>query len=125
MFEHMTVDENLMLPSLEKISFWDYIRSSGGIRKMMMEDMGEESSAKEVKAGELRVNECIRMTLERWYIFNPMVLILFEPFALCDVNGVDIVKKYVKKFASKGTTVIIVNTREEYIENISDRIIYI
>lgn len=121
----MTVDENLMLPSLEKISFWDYIRSSGGIRKMMMEDMGEESSAKEVKAGELRVNECIRMTLERWYIFNPMVLILFEPFALCDVNGVDIVKKYVKKFASKGTTVIIVNTREEYIENISDRIIYI
>ena len=124
-FEHMTVDENLMLPSLEKISFWDYIRSSGGIRKMMMEDMGEESSAKEIKAGELRVNECIRMTLERWYIFNPMVLILFEPFALCDVNGVDIVKKYVKKFASKGATVIIVNTREEYIENISDRIIYI
>ena len=72
-FEHMTVDENLMLPSLEKISFWDYIRSSGGIRKMMMEDMGEESSAKEVKAGELRVNECIRMTLERWYIFNPSI----------------------------------------------------
>lgn len=124
-FERMTVGENLMLPSLEKISFWDYIHSSGGIRKMMLEDMEEEKSIGDVKAGELRVNERIRMTLERWYIFNPIVLILFEPFALCDVNGVDIVKKYVKKFANKGTTVIIVNTREEYVEDISDRIVHI
>lgn len=124
-FERMTVGENLMLPSLEKISFWDYIRSAGGIRKMMLEDMGEERSVRDVKAGELRVNERIQMTLERWYIFNPMVLILFEPFALCDVNGVDVVKKYVKKFANKGTTVIIVNTREEYVEDISDRIVHI
>ena len=124
-FEHMTVGENLILPSLEKISSWDYIRSSGGIHKMMMEDMGEECRAKEAKVGELRVNECIQMTLERWYIFNPMVLILFEPFALCDVNGVDIVKKYVKKFSNKGIIVIIVNTREEYVEDISDRIVYI
>lgn len=123
-FECMTVEENLMLPSLEKISSWDYICCSNGIRKMM-KDMGEELSVKEIKAGELRVNERIEITLERWYIFNPRVLILFEPFALCDVNAVDIVKKYVKKFANKGTTVIIVNTREEYIENISDRIIYI
>ena len=92
---------------------------------MMMEDMGEECRAKEAKVGELRVNECIQMTLERWYIFNPMVLILFEPFALCDVNGVDIVKKYVKKFSNKGIIVIIVNTREEYVEDISDRIVYI
>lgn len=123
-FECMTVEENLMLPSLEKISSWDYICCSNGIRKMM-KDMGEELSVKEIKAGELRVNERIEITLERWYIFNPRVLILFEPFALCDVNAVDIVKKYVKKFVNKGTTVIIVNTREEYIENISDRIIYI
>lgn len=92
---------------------------------MMLEDMEEEKSIGDVKAGELRVNERIRMTLERWYIFNPIVLILFEPFALCDVNGVDIVKKYVKKFANKGTTVIIVNTREEYVEDISDRIVHI
>lgn len=124
-FEHMTIGENLMLPSLEKISFWDYIRSSGGIRKMMLEDMGENENIKDVKVENLRINERIKMTLERWYIFNPMVLILFEPFALCDVNGVDIVKKYVKKFANKGTTVIIVNTREEYVEDISDRIVHI
>lgn len=121
-FEHMTVGENLMLPSLEKISFWDYIRSSRNIRKMILE---ENHNLKDVKAEGLGINERIQMTLERWYIFNPMVLILFEPFALCDVNGVDIVKKYVKKFSHNGATVIIVSTREEYIEDISDQIIHI
>lgn len=122
MFEHMTVGENLMLPSLEKISFWDYIRSSRNIRKMILE---ENHNLKDVKAEELGINERIQMTLERWYIFNPLVLILFEPFALCDVNGVDIVKKYVKKFSNNGTTVIIVSTREEYVGDISDQIMHI
>ena len=70
MFEHMTVGENLMLPSLEKISFWDYIRSSRNIRKMILE---ENHNLKDVKAEGLGINERIQMTLERWYIFNPMV----------------------------------------------------
>lgn len=74
-FEHMTVGENLMLPSLEKISFWDYIRSSRNIRKMILE---ENHNLKDVKAEGLGINERIQMTLERWYIFNPMVLILFD-----------------------------------------------
>lgn len=124
-FEHMTVEENLMLPSLKKISFWDYLRASNGIQKMMLEELGEEQNIKNIKMEELGSNERIRMTLERWYIFNPKVLILFEPFALCDANDVAVVKKYVKKFSNKGTTVIIVNTREEYVEDISDRIIRI
>lgn len=124
-FEHMTVEENLMLPSLKKISFWDYLRASNGIQKMMLEELGEEQNIKNIKMEELGSNERIRMTLERWYIFNPKVLILFEPFALCDVNDVAVVKKYVKKFSNKGTTVIIVNTREEYVEDISNRIIRI
>lgn len=124
-FEHMTVEENLMLPSLKKISFWDYLRTSRGIRKMMLEELGEEQNIKNIKMEELGSNERIRMTLERWYIFNPNVLILFEPFALCDANDVAVVKKYVKKFSNKGTAVVIVNTREEYVEDISDRIIRI
>ena len=77
-FEHMTVGENLMLPSLEKISFWDYIRSSRNIRKMILE---ENHNLKDVKAEELGINERIQMTLERWYIFNPLVLILFVEYA--------------------------------------------
>ena len=86
MFEHMTVGENLMLPSLEKFHFGIIFVTSRNIRKMILE---ENHNLKDVKAEGLGINERIQMTLERWYIFNPMVLILFEPFALCDVNGVD------------------------------------
>ena len=124
-FEHMTVEENLMLPSLKKISFLDYLRASKGIRKMLLGELGEEQNIRNTKMEELGSNERIRITLKQWYILNPKVLILFEPFALCDANDVTVVKKYIKRFSDKGTTVIIVKTREEYVEDISDRIIQI
>ena len=122
-FEGMSVEENLMIPSLEKISSLDYIKAQKGIRKMTRANM--LGSLETMKAGSLRIHELIQLTLERWLIFNPKVLILLEPFALCDVKDVGVVKNYIKKFQEKGTTVIIVNTRDEYIEDISDRTINI
>ena len=74
-------------------------------------------------AGSLEINDVISMTLERWYIYNPRVLILFEPFVMCDAYGVSIVKSYIKKFVSRGTAVIMIKSREEYVEDISDQII--
>ena len=71
------------------------------------------------------INVLIGITLERWSIYNPRVLVLFEPFALCDIKGTQIVKDYIKKFAARGISVIIVKTREEYVEDISDQIIRI
>lgn len=121
--EEMSVEENLMIPSLEKLSSFDYIKAQKGIRKMTLANM--LGSMETVKAGYLRMHELIQLTLERWLIFNPKVLILLEPFALCDVKDVGVVKNYLKKFQEKGTTIIIVNTRDEYIEDISDRIINI
>lgn len=124
-FTRMTVGENLLLPSLCKISSVEYIMNSGKMPKMVMENMEEKETPQNMEAEELGINELISMTLERWCIYNPRVLVLFEPFALCDINGVSIVKSYIKKFANRGTSVIIVKTREEYVEDISDRIISI
>jgi len=50
---------------------------------------------------------------------------LFEPFFHCDIFGISLVKSYIKKFTGIGTTVIIVKSRKEYAEDISDRIISI
>ncbi len=92
---------------------------------MALRNMNEKRKLEGMKAGSLKINELIQLTLERWRIFNPNVLVLLEPFALCDVKDVSVVKSYIKKFSQNGTTVIIVNTREEYVEDISDRIINI
>lgn len=75
-----------MIPSLEKISSLDYITAQKGIRKMTLANM--LGSLETVKAGSLRIHELIQLTLERWLIFNPKVLILLEPFALCDIDYV-------------------------------------
>ncbi len=122
-FPGLSVGENLLLPSLGKISAGEYIFTSRKMLKMLTEDIDSEEMFHDMLAEHLEVNDLIQMTLERWYIYNPKVIVLFEPFALCDVFGVEIVKKYTKKFANHGTTVIIVNTREEYAEDISDRVI--
>lgn len=123
LFQGMKVGENLMLPSMEKISAIEYISSSKKIEKALCKEMGD---IKEPDTGveKLEVNEIIRVTLERWYIYNPKVLLLLEPFYRCDVHGVFIVKSYIKKFTAKGTAVVIVKSREEYVEEISDRLLY-
>lgn len=124
-FAHMSVGENLLMPSLQKITTVEYIASSKKIFRMLAGDVEDVSMDQKVKAEDLEVNELIQMTLERWYIYNPKVLVLFEPFALCDIKGVSIVKSYIKKFAHRGTAVIVVKTREEYMEDISDRMVHL
>ncbi len=125
-FVNMSVEENMLLPSIRKISSLEYMLSSGSIFKMLRQNMsGNITSEADEAAGDLEINDIISITLERWYIYNPKVLVLFEPFVQCDVYGVSLVKSYIKKFANKGTAVIIIKSREEYVEDISDQIISI
>ncbi len=124
-FAGMSPGENLLLPSIRKISSLEYIFSSGKMAKMMKKNMKDIMTMSDVSAGKLDVNELIRLTLERWYIYNPKVLVLFEPFQQCDLYGVTIVKSYIKKFSDRGTVVLIIKSRAEYIEDISDHIISI
>lgn len=125
-FVNMPVEQNLLLPSLKKISSFEYMISSGSIFKMLRQSMGGNITAEsDISAGDLEVNDIIGITLERWYIYNPRVLVLLEPFVQCDIYGVSLVKSYIKKFANRGTAVIIIKSREEYVEDISDQIITI
>lgn len=123
LFKRMSVEENLLLPSLKKFSTFDYIGFSKKIRDIIMLEMKQDTSHKGMWIKDLKINELVELTLARWYVLNPKVIVLLEPFGLCDVNGVKIVKRYLKKFSSKGTDVIVISARSEYMEGISDRII--
>ena len=123
LFKRMSVEENLLLPSLKKFSTFDYIGFSKKIRDIIMLEMKQDTSHKGMWIKDLKINELVELTLARWYVLNPKVIVLLEPFGLCDVNGVKIVKRYLKKFSSKGTAVIVISARSEYMEGISDRII--
>lgn len=124
-FASMKVGENLLLPSLRKISSMEYIANSGKISRMLQQSQDSVDVSSGDFVENLGVNGLLGVTLERWYIYNPKVLILLEPFARCDVLGVSIVKSYIKKFSNRGTAVIIIKSREEYVEDISNEIISI
>ena len=76
-FTKMSVEENLLLPSLRKISSLDYISYSGGMEKTGGGNMERDEREQHIQAGSLEINDVISMTLERWYIYNPRVIILF------------------------------------------------
>ena len=122
--DKMTVGENIIIPSLRKLSSLRYIFYG---RKMidMLEKQIYESSGFSSLIDEDETNSRILIMLERWYVFKPRVFILLEPFLHCDVYGTSIIKTYIRKFKELGTAVIIVKAREKDIVDISDRIIKI
>lgn len=62
------------------------------------------------------------MSLERWYIFRPKVIILCDVFGGNDPYGISIIQSYIKKFSNLGVVVILIESCLEYVEDISDRV---
>ena len=122
LFGNMSVGENLVLPSIRKISFSDYLFSSGRLTNALDRSAAIPESFSD-PLEESGVNDRIAITLERWYLYNPKVLILLEPFERCDLYGVSIVRSYIRRMASRGACVIIIKSRAEYAEDISDEIL--
>ena len=121
----MSVGENILMPSLNKITSLEYTLAERRIVKMLEKEMSDTGIFKGEKIKKLGVNDRIALTLERWHVYSPKVIVLFEPFAQCDTYGVSLVKSYIKKIASGGSAVIVVKSREEYMEELSDRFIQI
>lgn len=121
----MSAGNNLLIPSLEKISAVQHVFVERRVLKMLENEMKNNLKVKHENIRDMSVNEYIILLLERWFIYKPKVLILFEPFVHCDIFGVSLVKSYIKKFTEVGSAVIIIKSREEYVEDISDRILHI
>jgi len=121
----MSTGSNLLIPSLEKISVLQHVFMERKVIRMLEKEVKDNTTVKHENVKDMNVNDYIILLLERWYIYKPRVLILFEPFVHCDIYGVSLVKSYIKKYTEIGTTVIIIKSREEYVEDISDRMIHV
>ena len=121
-FEKMTVGDNLLLPSLRKIPNLDYLTSGSRITQVLSDEIESESLRSKDIVKELDFNHHISIALDRWYVFHPNVIVLYEPFTSCDAYGVSIIMSYIKKFTNRGTAVIVVKSNLEYMEEVSDRI---
>ncbi len=122
----MSVGSNLLLPSMKKFSPLEFIVNAKGLAKSLKGDEDRLLVQKfDNDAGELSQNERLLLSLDRWDIFNPNVVIFMEPFSSSDSSGVLLIKDHLKKYAAAGAAVIIIKSRHEYIMDISDKVITI
>ena len=121
-FGEMSIGDNLLLPSLQKLRLSTYFFSSKNLKKSLCEDVKEELFEEAELVKYMDSNRKTSIALERWYIFNPNAIVLYDPFTSSDAYGVSVILSYIKKIADRGAAVIVVQSTIEYMEGISDQV---
>ena len=123
LFENMSMEDNLLMPSLQKFSTLQYFQQGGNLHKVTRDMMWGESEEKGQKAPRLADQSSrIRVNMGRWLMFHPKALVLYEPFSACDTYGATLISTYIKRIANTGTSVIVVKSNEEFMIELADHI---
>lgn len=120
----VSAGDNIVIPSLKKFSFLNHILYGKKLTRML---------DRQIKEKIVRITGCecngilqnIAVQFERWDIYHPKVIIILEPFLHCDAYESLLIKSYIRNFASNGCAVILLQSRIEQTETLSDRIIEI
>lgn len=124
LFENMNIGENLIFPSLKKVSRYKiYINSR--IPQVVLGDCYYKNYNCKEKVSGLDQYTRLSILLERWYIFNPKAVIMVEPYQYCDIACITLVNSYVRRFVEKGISVVMLTMRTHNIENFNYRLINI
>lgn len=122
---NMSIAENLLLPSVNKVKR-RFGLISGKILKMLQKQYLANNMTKSSGSIEdLDRNGRISLLLERWYIFRPEVLVLHDPFLFADIIGSEIIAKYIQKIANRGTAILVIASRPQKLECVCHKILNI
>lgn len=88
----------------------------------LLDDVGLHDSA-DVLAGSLSYGACKRLEIARALAAEPEVLLLDEPAAGCNAVETEEVEALIRKVATKGIAVVLVEHDMKLVMNISDRIL--
>lgn len=123
LFENMSMEDNLLMPSLQKFSTFRYFQQSENLHRATRGLVWGDPDRKDgmvVRLADQRSR--IRIDLGRWLVYRPKVLVLYEPFSACDAYGATLISTYIKQFANLGTSVIVIKSNEEFMAELADHI---
>lgn len=123
-FENFSVEDNILLPSIDKFTIKQYIKIYQKLKKVIRKESRLQTLLEKRKVIDLNVNDRICLILERWMLYKPKVLILFEPFLNSDTQGVSLILKYLNKYRIQGTAVIIIKSNAEYVGAFVDQMLF-
>lgn len=118
-FKNLTREENVLLPSLKRISGWMgfYERQTDYILTDDFLFDGEE------KLEELTVGrDGMKLVLYRWKLYHPKVMILRNLFTAADLKERDWLKRMVTAIAARGTVVLLLENEQSFCAGFADRI---
>lgn len=123
LFGNMSVEDNLLMPSLQKFSSFRYFQQSDNLHRAARGMTWLDPEKKDTPGGRMTDQSSrIRVDMERWLMFRPKVMLLFEPFSTCDTYGATLISTYIKQFANIGASVIVVKSNEEFMPELADHI---
>lgn len=123
LLEEMSVGDNLLLPSIRKIPAISYMMSGNKINGLLSKGIGLGELQEQEKVKKMDPTRHILIALNRWYVFRPNVIVMYDPFVGCDEYAISLILSYIKRFVNHGSAVILVKSNLEYVENIADHII--
>lgn len=118
---NLSAEENILLPSLRRIS------SPLGFYRARMEHVCQDTSFfSEPFAGinteNLTENERILLILNRWKLFRPRVLLLYNIISAADAVGRSQISRGLTQMAARGTAVILIEADVKFCADFAERI---
>lgn len=124
LFQSMDIGENLLFPSLKKAyGIAGFIDKN--IPNILKKQFLQKNNSISENIEELDLNQRIALSLERWLLFRPEVIIMMDPYLQADIVVSRIITEYIDKFAKSGIAVIILSSRPDKLKEGCNRIINI
>lgn len=111
LFENMTIEDNLILPSLKKICFPNILMDSHLMEAVKREWKNKHPfSNNSIK--DMSIYDRLSLQLESWLIYRPDVIVMLEPFLHLDQQGRGIFAQYFAQYKRIGISVIVLTGSE-------------
>lgn len=109
---NMTVSENVLLPSMPRISRLGFYRKAAS-RIFADVDFWHNEIA-ELQTKQVAPEVYMQTMLCRWKLFNPRVLVLYNVFSLADKQNRQVLQTALRELCARGTAVLILDSASDY-----------
>ena len=115
--ENLTPEENILLPSMPRISpqgMWQ----KNGRRILTDESFWGQNMLRE--EGQKPLSK-LSVLCSRWKLFHPRVLLMHNAFSASDRDGRTALLRYVNELCERNTTVILLEAADEFLRGYTDK----
>lgn len=121
LFGHLSIAENVLLPSMRKASGpWGTLPGGLGDFIGIQKEFRELVEQRDVSS--LDPIRRVRLILERWRMYRPDVLVVCEPYRFGDAVSTPMIARLLREIADAGCGVVLLSTRRATLVDRCDRI---